>query len=131
MIHQWTDEMDERIEGWRAEGVTCAEIARRLGRDFNKNMIIGRLHRLERMRKVVEVAPPKPPKPQIPIRRSKPLGQPAELLDLDPDGCKWGVAEDQSSLHRHIFCNAHRMKDRAYCRHHWLVSIGQARLRTG
>lgn len=118
MTHVWTEEMDAKVRAWRAEGITFVEIARRLGRDFSKDMIIGRVHRLQRV-------PLRPVKAEAPMRRSKPLGVPAELLELDPDGCKWAVAEDHGALHRHIFCNAHRMKDRAYCRHHWLVSIGQ------
>lgn len=108
----WTDELDDRIEELRGRGLTCEEIGRMLG--TTKNAIVGRLNRLRRERERRE-APPSP-------RPTAPLGQPAPLLRLDPDGCRWPVSPHSATSH--VFCNAHRMPDRVYCRRHWLKAIG-------
>lgn len=117
----WTDEMDERIEAMHRDGRTFLAIADAmnlaLGLSLSRSAIQGRLARLERWRRAADLK-------VLPVKLTKPLGQPAELLDLDPDGCKWAVDENHAHHGRHIMCNAHRHDGSAYCWKHYCKSVG-------
>ena len=112
------------------EGLTCESMAAVMG--LTKGAIVGRLHRLDLYRehrqgpRKARKKKPSPWKPQG--QRAPPcapLGQSAELLRLNPDGCRWGVAEIVK--HRHLFCGMPRFNGSSYCERHWRRSLGRGR----
>lgn len=105
---------DEELRALFREGLTCESMAAVMG--ITKGMVVGRLHRLELYRE----------RRQGPRKRLliAPLGKPAELLKIDPDGCRWGIGE--IVRHRHLMCNAPQYNGSAYCERHWRRSLGRS-----
>ena len=126
-MKMWGPKSDGELRRLFQHGDTCEEMARILG--TSKGSIVGRLHRLNLYRshrqpkaeaKAIAMVPDRP-KPKAPL--TAPLGQPAELLRLDPDGCKWAVSAHLARVH--TFCNSHRYAGFAYCYKHYCRSIGK------
>ncbi|MBV9859273.1 MAG: global cell cycle regulator GcrA-like protein [Alphaproteobacteria bacterium] len=102
MESTWTEErIDMLVQLWE-EGVTTAEIGRRIG--VTKNAVIGKVHRLSLIPRVV---------PQKPEPRPNPF-------DMRGPACLWPFGHPgDDDFH---FCGAHPVPGRPYCATHAAVA---------
>lgn len=73
MSRRWTPERDEQLHKLASESLTAEKIAAALGRDFTRNMVIGRANRIGASLGAVRARPGKrrpPPQPSKPTRRA-------------------------------------------------------------
>jgi GcrA cell cycle regulator len=98
----WTPERIARlIELWE-EGVTTAEIGRRIG--VTKNAVIGKVHRIGLVPRVVKEAPPP--------RRN--------VFEFTGPACMWPIGHpDDEDFH---FCGDQPLAGKPYCAHHAAVA---------
>ncbi len=143
----WTQQRVEQLTKMYNEGLSCSEIARRLGGGCSRNSVIGKVHRLKLpLRSVVKIQktkPPRkapPPKPVTQVRKiaaliAEPL-PPADvndvarvksLFDLEPHHCRWPV--DVEGQKWPGYCGDKKVPGLSYCRCHALRawSPGQSR----
>ncbi|MSP66835.1 MAG: global cell cycle regulator GcrA-like protein [Alphaproteobacteria bacterium] len=96
----WTRDGIRLLERLWKEGLTTAEIGRRLG--MSKNAIVGKAHRL--------VLPPRP----SPIRR-----KPEVVIDRLPGpACQWPHGDPGDPEFR--FCGKRAVSGKPYCGEHYL-----------
>jgi len=126
----WTDSALSRLEALWHEGVSTAEIGRRLG--CSKNMVIGKAHRLDLparpspIKRNGHAAPRKPRPPRIKGPTLPPMTQPEPPAKPEPKPkpqfyvtCQW--VETQRPLR---FCDQPAIPDSPYCQmHHKLCYI--------
>ena len=140
----WTDEIIDRLKALWAEGVSTAEIGRRIG--VSKNAVVGKAHRLllaarpSPIRRGVPIAPPKraaarrvvgPTLPALapaPVERERvpppaPVASPPPSLRAvhrAPGGrlvaCCWPIGEPGTRSFR--FCGDESLPGKPYCPAH-------------
>jgi GcrA cell cycle regulator len=98
LIETWTPERIEALTRLWEEGVTTAEIGRRIG--VTKNAVIGKVHRIGLTPRVITQKPPP--------RRN--------VFDFTGPACMWPVGHPgEDDFH---FCGEHPMAGKPYCDHH-------------
>ena len=97
-VETWTQErIDELTRLWE-EGVTTAEIGRRIG--VTKNAVIGKVHRIGLVPRIVKEVPPP--------RRN--------VFDFTGPVCMWPIGHPgDADFH---FCGGRPMSSKPYCEHH-------------
>jgi GcrA cell cycle regulator len=97
-IETWTPERIEALTRLWEEGVTTAEIGRRIG--VTKNAVIGKVHRIGLTPRVITQKPPP--------RRN--------VFDFTGPACMWPVGHPgEDDFH---FCGEHPIAGKPYCEHH-------------
>ena len=97
-IETWTPERIEALTRLWEEGVTTAEIGRRIG--VTKNAVIGKVHRIGLTPRVITQKPPP--------RRN--------VFDVTGPACMWPVGHPgEDDFH---FCGEHPVAGKPYCEHH-------------
>jgi GcrA cell cycle regulator len=97
-IETWTPERIEALTRLWEEGVTTAEIGRRIG--VTKNAVIGKVHRIGLTPRVITQKPPP--------RRN--------VFDFTGPACMWPVGHPgEDDFH---FCGEHPVAGKPYCEHH-------------
>ena len=98
LIETWTPERIEALTRLWEEGITTAEIGRRIG--VTKNAVIGKVHRIGLTPRVITQKPPP--------RRN--------VFDFTGPACMWPVGHPgEDDFH---FCGEHPMAGKPYCDHH-------------
>jgi GcrA cell cycle regulator len=140
---EWTDEVIARLRALWAEGLSTAEIGRRL--NISKNAVVGKAHRLNLAARpspirrhegsgAVRPAQPKrtqgPTLPPLSASVSAPVAglraiMPAPKYSQRATPCCWPIGEPgKPSFH---FCNAEAAAGKPYCEAH--ASIAYVRVR--
>lgn len=97
-VETWTPERIEQLTRLWDEGVTTAEIGRRIG--VTKNAVIGKVHRIGLVPRVVKEMPPP--------RRN--------VFDFTGAVCMWPIGHPtDDDFH---FCGGHPVPGKPYCGHH-------------
>jgi GcrA cell cycle regulator len=97
-VETWTPERIEALTRLWEEGVTTAEIGRRIG--VTKNAVIGKVHRIGLTPRVITQKPPP--------RRN--------VFDFTGPACMWPVGHPgEEDFH---FCGSHPVAGKPYCEHH-------------
>ena len=97
-IETWTPERIEALTRLWEEGITTAEIGRRIG--VTKNAVIGKVHRIGLTPRVITQKPPP--------RRN--------VFDFTGPACMWPIGHPgEDDFH---FCGEHPMAGKPYCGHH-------------
>jgi GcrA cell cycle regulator len=97
-VETWTPERIEALTRLWEEGVTTAEIGRRIG--VTKNAVIGKVHRIGLTPRVITQKPPP--------RRN--------VFDFTGPACMWPVGHPgEDDFH---FCGEHPIAGKPYCEHH-------------
>ena len=137
--NSWTPERVEKLHALYVEGLTCSQIAARLG-GVSRNSVIGKLNRIglsrKRENRYTKVSKngvnlpkrarkPKPSGPlvertnngvPVPLVPPEPIGgHGAPLLDLARHQCRWPTGHDGE---QHLFCGADRAPGSPYCAAH-------------
>ena len=98
----WTPERIEALTRLWEEGVTTAEIGRRIG--VTKNAVIGKVHRIGLVPRVVKEAP-------APRRN---------VFDFNGAVCMWPIGHPtDDNFH---FCGGHPVAGKPYCANHAAVA---------
>jgi GcrA cell cycle regulator len=98
LVETWTPERIEALTRLWEEGVTTAEIGRRIG--VTKNAVIGKVHRIGLTPRVITQKPPP--------RRN--------VFDFTGPACMWPVGHPgEDDFH---FCGEHPVGGKPYCEHH-------------
>ncbi len=142
----WTDEKIEQLRRLYVLGKSASQSAVVLG--VSRNAVVGKWHRLNfsgrakpeparkgprpagvRKSPSLAVVPStrEPVEPALPIVVFAPVRddnrKPRSIVDLAPDGCKWGVDHQDG---QHLFCNQPIQSGKPYCAEHFLASISKA-----
>jgi len=97
-VETWTPERIEMLTRLWEEGITTAEIGRRIG--VTKNAVIGKVHRIGLTPRVITQKPP--PKRNV--------------FDFTGPACMWPVGHPgEDDFH---FCGEHPVAGKPYCEHH-------------
>jgi GcrA cell cycle regulator len=97
-VETWTPDRIEQLTRLWEEGVTTAEIGRRIG--VTKNAVIGKVHRIGLVPRVVKEVPPP--------RRN--------VFDFTGAACMWPIGHpSDDDFH---FCGGRPMAGKPYCEHH-------------
>ncbi|MFL6804372.1 MAG: GcrA family cell cycle regulator [Xanthobacteraceae bacterium] len=139
----WSDERVELLKTLWAAGLSCAQIAGRLG-GVSRNAVIGKVHRLglsgrvttERAPRVRSAQPRQPKAPrQRPTRPlltdelyqplamediAAPDMRPCGLLELDSARCRFPVGDPGDA--DFYFCGGSPLPERPYCAFHWRLT---------
>ena len=98
LVETWTPERIEMLTRLWEEGITTAEIGRRIG--VTKNAVIGKVHRIGLTPRVITQKPP--PKRNV--------------FDFTGPACMWPVGHPgEDDFH---FCGEHPVAGKPYCEHH-------------
>jgi GcrA cell cycle regulator len=98
IVETWTPERIEALTRLWEEGVTTAEIGRRIG--VTKNAVIGKVHRIGLTPRVITQKPPP--------RRN--------VFDFTGPACMWPIGHPgEDDFH---FCGEHPTAGKPYCEHH-------------
>jgi GcrA cell cycle regulator len=98
IVETWTPERIEALTRLWEEGVTTAEIGRRIG--VTKNAVIGKVHRIGLTPRVITQKPPP--------RRN--------VFDFTGPACMWPIGHPgEDNFH---FCGEHPTAGKPYCEHH-------------
>ena len=101
-IGTWTSERIEQLSLLWDEGITTAEIGRRIG--VTKNAVIGKVHRIGLVPRVVKEAP-------APRRN---------VFDFNGAVCMWPIGHPtDDNFH---FCGGHPIAGKPYCANHAAVA---------
>ena len=101
-IETWTPERIEALTRLWEEGITTAEIGRRIG--VTKNAVIGKVHRIGLTPRVITQKPPP--------RRN--------VFDFTGPACMWPIGHPgEDNFH---FCGEHPVAGKPYCDHHAAVA---------
>jgi len=97
-VETWTPDRIEMLTRLWEEGVTTAEIGRRIG--VTKNAVIGKVHRIGLTPRVITQKPP--PKRNV--------------FDFTGPACMWPLGHPgEDDFH---FCGEHPVTGKPYCEHH-------------
>jgi GcrA cell cycle regulator len=97
-VETWTPERIEMLTRLWEEGITTAEIGRRIG--VTKNAVIGKVHRIGLTPRVITQKPP--PKRNV--------------FDFTGPACMWPIGHPgEEDFH---FCGEHPVAGKPYCDHH-------------
>lgn len=94
----WTQQRIEQLTRLWEEGMTTAEIGRRIG--VSKNAVIGKVHRIGLVPRVVKEA-------SVPRRN---------VFDFAGPVCMWPIGHPTDADFR--FCGARPVAGKPYCEHH-------------
>lgn len=103
----WTPERLEQLKLLWEEGVTTAEIGRRIG--VSKNAVIGKVHRIGLVPRIVKEAPP--PKRNV--------------FDFAGPVCMWPIGHPTDEDFR--FCGGRPVAGKPYCTEHAAVAYVRPR----
>jgi GcrA cell cycle regulator len=140
---EWTEEVIIKLRSLWSDGLSTAEIGRRLS--ISKNAVVGKAHRLNLpprpspIRRAGEGAPPRPVAPRraqgptlpplsaaigAPVPVLRPIMQsPKQTLRASP--CCWPIGEPgRPSFH---FCNANSVPGKPYCEPHAAIAYVRVR----
>ncbi len=150
----WTEQRVEQLTKMYNEGLSCSEIARRLGGGCSRNSVIGKVHRLKLPLRVVGLGRPRKelskkedwrfaPKTLKPLTQVRKIAQliaeplpPADvndvarvksLFDLEPHHCRWPV--DVEGQKWPGYCGDQKVIGLSYCANHIrrAFQVGQSR----
>jgi len=125
----WTPERVEEVTRLWNEGLTTAEIGKRLG--VSKNAVVGKAHRLELS------ARPSPIKRDAATRRVAPavaaVPKPAKIrsvpvISVGNAACKWPIGHPGDA--GFTFCGQPALVTKPYCNEHYLQAYIQSKSRT-
>ena len=147
----WTDKRVERLQLLHKEGLSATVIAKKLGPDFTKGMVVGKIRRLgltaKPAKKKAAIPQPRPPsrpralkaKPAhpsaapvpiivpraVPSTPAPPLDVPASdgirIYDLRARHCRWPLGDDRPAK---FFCGAPVVPSTSWCEHHYRTAYG-------
>ena len=105
----WTPERVEQLGSLWSEGLSTAEIGRRLG--LSKNAVVGKAHRL--------CLPPRPS--PVKYRPAPPQPEPRPVIvDFPGQGCLWPVGHPgEKDFH---FCGGRQLTGKPYCAEHAAIA---------
>jgi GcrA cell cycle regulator len=102
----WTDERVAQLGKLWAEGLSTAEIGRRLG--ITKNAVVGKAHRLQ--------LAPRPSPLNSPPAPRRPAPTPIVQLDVAGPSCCWPIGHPgDKGFH---FCGGRNIPGKPYCTEH-------------
>lgn len=147
----WNDERVEQLKKLWAEGLSAAEIGKRM--DTSKNAIIGKAHRMGlpsrpspiRSKTAAKAKPKKPtqnkpeaapvitppkPKPKVEEKKVTPAAMAASpVLTTKRGQCAWPFSDpDKPDFH---FCGKPALSGKPYCQEHYDIAYIQPRLKDG
>ena len=104
----WTQERIDSLAKLWQEGLSTAEIGRRLG--VTKNSVVGKAHRLA-------LAPrPSPLKSGTAPAAARPVKQAKKVVEISGPTCSWPIGHPgEKGFH---FCDARAMQGKPYCTEH-------------
>jgi GcrA cell cycle regulator len=138
----WTSERVELLKQLWADGLSCSQIAARLG-GCTRNAIIGKVHRLglsarattERAPRARSAQPRKPKAAKRATRRlpgdelytplaiaeiAAPEMRPCGLIELGPGRCRFPVGDPGDP--GFFYCGGEAPRERPYCAFHWRLT---------
>lgn len=126
----WTPERIEEVTRLWNEGLTTAEIGKRMG--ISKNAVVGKAHRLELS------ARPSPIKREAASRQSAPSAAPAAhrpakirsvpVISVGNTACKWPIGHPGEA--GFTFCGEPALLTKPYCFEHYQRAYIQGKSRT-
>lgn len=136
----WTDERVHQLREMWNQGATASQIAHKLGNDFTRSAVMGKVRRLDLLRrtkinpqpkkKIIRTYRPKasvilqapvPLQPEIIIPiEDVPLHQRKTLVDLGPDDCRWPIGDPCGD--DFYFCGAETFLHHPYCGYHCRIA---------
>ncbi len=135
----WTTEQIGQLTRLWSEGLSTAEIGKRLG--ISKNAVVGKAHRLHlnsRPSPIKRVGPRpavvrQPPhiRPAAPAAASAPAPQPApiRIVELSSQACRWPIGHPgDENFH---FCTQRAIQGKPYCVEHSAVAYVKAKPKAG
>lgn len=153
----WTDARCETLRILWADGLSCSQIAEKIG-GMTRNAVIGKVHRMGlsgRAKSPAEPRPRKPraqslrvsrpqirgnialaqayefepaPKPEL-VDNVTPLGQRRTLLELTEETCRWPIGDVGHP--DFFFCGGQPIGGRPYCVHHSRIAYQRHVVRGG
>ncbi len=104
----WNEDLIGRLGTLWAEGLSTAEIGRRLG--VSKNAVVGKAHRLQLTPRPspVKIIPGMPPKPKRKLR--------PHLVEVSAPSCSWPHGHPGDKNFK--FCGAAPLPGKPYCSEH-------------
>ncbi|MBM3568163.1 MAG: global cell cycle regulator GcrA-like protein [Alphaproteobacteria bacterium] len=123
----WTTEKVDQLKGLWQEGLSTAEIGRRLG--ITKNAVVGKAHRMNlparpspvKRRSEPRIMAPQPPQPQIAMT---PMPAPPNFVGPK---CQWPIGHPREPGFR--FCGAPSAQGRPYCPAHASIAYRPANVK--
>jgi len=113
MSVEWTEERIEELSKLWAEGLSAAEIGKRLG--ITKNAVVGKVHRLGLPKRGSPIKRSATPKPR-PKRKEVKGGGTVTLQSLKSGMCSWPTGEPGTPEFR--FCGEETVSGKPYCATH-------------
>lgn len=139
----WTHERLELLKELWADGDSARVIAARLGPEFTRNSVIGKVHRMKlESRKVDQTqdgpdqpapvpAPRKPGRPPVRLRPllriEPPPGAPLTVFDLTDKTCRWPIGD--VGVEGFHFCGATSEDESPYCAPHRRIAYQSMMMR--
>lgn len=135
----WTPEQIGQLTRLWSEGLSTAEIGKRLG--ISKNAVVGKAHRLHLnsrpspIKRVgprpAVVRPPAHVRPAAPAAASAPAPQPVpmRIVELSSQACRWPIGHPgDENFH---FCTHRAIQGKPYCVEHSAVAYVKAKPKAG
>ena len=135
----WTPEQIGQLTRLWSEGLSTAEIGKRLG--ISKNAVVGKAHRLHlnsRPSPIKRVGPrpavvrqPAQARPIIPAAAPAPAPQPmpTRVVELSSQSCRWPIGHPgEENFH---FCTQRAIQGKPYCIEHSAVAYVKAKPKAG
>ena len=135
----WTPEQIGQLTRLWSEGLSTAEIGKRLG--ISKNAVVGKAHRLHlnsRPSPIKRVGPrpaivrqPTHVRQPAPAMASAPAPQPApmRIVELSSQACRWPIGHPgDENFH---FCTQRAIQGKPYCVEHSAVAYVKAKPKAG
>lgn len=135
----WTPEQIGQLTRLWSEGLSTAEIGKRLG--ISKNAVVGKAHRLHlnsRPSPIKRVGPrpaivrqPTHVRQAAPAMASAPAPQPApmRIVELSSQACRWPIGHPgDENFH---FCTQRAIQGKPYCVEHSAVAYVKAKPKAG
>jgi len=141
---EWTPERTTQLKALWIDGLSCSQIAAKIGR-ITRNAVIGKVHRLEldrrrqnnpfkksgehqrerarlnnerrRLRRAEAGPAPRAWERKIICTEVDPRN--IDMMDLEPNDCRWPEGEGP-----YTFCGAPKFNGFSYCAGHYFASIG-------
>jgi GcrA cell cycle regulator len=121
----WTPEQITQLTQLWREGLSTAEIGKRLG--ISKNAVVGKAHRLPAIVRHTTHA-----RPAVPAAAAAPAPQPApppRVVELSNQTCRWPIGHPgDADFH---FCTQRAIQGKPYCVEHSAVAYVKAKPKAG
>jgi GcrA cell cycle regulator len=134
----WTPEQIGQLTRLWSEGLSTAEIGKRLG--ISKNAVVGKAHRLHlnsRPSPIKRIGPrpaiARPPvqaRPAVPVAPAPaPQPAPTRVVELSSQSCRWPIGHPgDENFH---FCTQRAIQGKPYCVEHSAVAYVKAKPKAG